>query len=224
MRAVLMSQTLPLQSSAIRHCLLEPEKEPGPDLRSTEDSGCSERSSEPPTLTLLEGRFFLSATVLLVSGGSKLADPAPTSGALRAAGLLSGRGVVLTLAVAEVAVGGAGLLFGGNWAGWGVAAFYGSFGIFVAVALNRHLPIASCGCFGKSDTPPSVVHLWLNAAGLGAGLWAAFNNSPSLVAVLGDQPLAGVPYVLLLAAGTYAIYLMLTALPMVRGTQAPGSP
>jgi hypothetical protein len=171
----------------------------------------------------LEGWFFLSSAVLLVSGGSKLADPAPTSGALRAAGLFSGRGVVLTLAFAELAVGGAGLLSGGSWAGWGIAVFYGSFGIFVAVALNRHLPISSCGCFGKSDTPPSVVHLGLNAAGLAAGLWAALNDSPSLVEVLGEQPLAGLPYLLFLAAGTYAIVLLFTALPAVLGTRAAGS-
>ena len=31
--------------------------------------------------------------------------------------------------------------------------------VFVAVALRSGAPISSCGCFGKVDTPPSVVHV-----------------------------------------------------------------
>lgn len=166
-----------------------------------------------PSLLNLEGWFFLSAALLLVSGGAKLADPAPTSGALQGAGLVSSRGVVYALAVAELATGASSLLLGGTWAGWAMAILYAGFGGFVAFALSRRIPIASCGCFGKVDTPPSVLHLVLNAAGFAAGTWAAVNHSPSLVSVLVDQPLMGLPYLGLLAAGTYAAYLLLTALP-----------
>ena len=94
-----------------------------------------------------------------------------------------------------------------------MAILYAGFGLFVALALYRRIPIASCGCFGKVDTPPSVLHLALNAAGLGAGSWAAVNHSASLASVLADQPLIGLPYLGLLAAGTYAAFLLLTALP-----------
>lgn len=96
-----------------------------------------------------------------------------------------------------------------------MAILYGGFGFFVAFALRRRIPISSCGCFGKVDTPPSLVHLFLNAAGLVGGVWAALTHSPSLVSVLGDQPLAGLPYLGFLAAGTYATYLLLTALPVL---------
>jgi hypothetical protein len=176
----------------------------------------------------LEGWFFLSAALLLVSGGAKLADPASTSGALRVSGLVSGSGVVYTLAVAEIATGAFSLLAGGTLAGWALAALYGGFGLFVAFALRRRIPISSCGCFGKVDTPPSVVHLFLNAAGLAGGVWAALSQSPSLVSVLGDQPVAGLPYLAFLAAGTYAAYLLLTALPILLKRPAmhwpPGPP
>ncbi|HUP18274.1 MAG TPA: MauE/DoxX family redox-associated membrane protein [Acidimicrobiia bacterium] len=168
-----------------------------------------------PIVWGLEGWFFLSAALLLVSGGAKLADPAPTSGALRVAGLVSGSGVVYTLAVAEIATGAFSLLAGGALAGWVMAVLYGGFGWFVAFALRRHIPISSCGCFGKVDTPPSIVHLFLNAAGLAAGVWAALTQSPSLVSVLGEQPVAGLAYLAFLAAGTYAAYLLLTALPVL---------
>ena len=175
----------------------------------------------------MEGWFFLSAALLLVSGGAKLADPVPTSGALRVAGLASRVGVVYALAVAEIATGAAALLFGGTWAGWAVALLYGGFGSFVAIALHRRIPIASCGCFGKADTPPSLVHVFLNAAGLAGGLWAGLSHSPSLVSILGTQPLGGGPYLFFLAAGTYAAYLLLTLLPILvkqplAGSQLPG--
>jgi hypothetical protein len=144
-----------------------------------------------------------------------LADPGPTSGALRVAGLVSGRGVVYTLAVAEIATGAASLLAGGALAGWAMAVLFGAFLWFVAFALQRRIPISSCGCFGKADTPPSVVHLLLNAGGLAGGVWAALLPSRPLLSVLGDQPLAGLPYLGFLAAGTYAAYLLLTALPVL---------
>ena len=175
----------------------------------------SEHRSRSPSLETLEGWFFLSAALLLVSGGAKLADPGPTSGALRIAGLVSSSGVVYTLAVAEIATGAASLLAGGALAGWAMALLYGGFGWFVAFALRRHIPISSCGCFGKVDTPPSVVHLLLNAAGLAVGLWAALRPGRSLISLLGDQPLLGLPYLAFLAAGTYAAYLLLTALPVL---------
>ena len=170
---------------------------------------------DPPSLLVVEGWFFLSAALLLVSGGAKLANPAPTSGALRVAGLVSSSRVVYTLAVAEIATGAASLLGGGAWGGWASAILYGAFGMFVAFALRRRVPISSCGCFGKVDTPPSVVHLLLNVAGLGGGVWAALTSAPSLISVLREQPLAGLLYLGFLVAGTYAAYLLLTALPVL---------
>ena len=161
----------------------------------------------------LEGWFFLSAALLLVSGGAKVADPAPTSGALRGAGFASGRAVVYLLGAAELVAGAWSLLEGGPGAGWAVAILYAAFGWFVALAIRGRLPIASCGCFGKIDTPPSPVHLMLNCAGVVGGVWAAVTGSRSLVAVLAEQPLSGLPYLVFLAAGTYAAFLLLTALP-----------
>jgi hypothetical protein len=55
----------------------------------------------------------------------------------------------------------------------------------------------------------------LNGAGLAGGIWAALTSAPSLISVIADQPLAGLPYLAFLAAGTYAAYLLLTALPVV---------
>jgi hypothetical protein len=137
--------------------------------------------------------------------------------------LVSGSGVVYTLAVAEIGTGAISLLAGGAVAGWAMVVLYGGFGWFVAFALHRRIPISSCGCFGKVDTPPSVVHLFLNASGLAGGVWAALSHSSSLISVLGDQPVAGLPYLAFVAAGTYAAYLLLTALPVLLRPHLAGS-
>ena len=136
--------------------------------------------------------------------------------------MVSSRALVYALALAEMGTGAWSLLLGGTIAGWAMAILYAAFGLFVAFALHRRIPIASCGCFGKVDTPPSPLHLLLNAAGFGAGLWAALNHTPAIASVLAGQPMAGLPYLGLLAAGTYAAFLLLTALPSVLGAHPAG--
>ena len=83
----------------------------------------------------------------------------------------------------------------------------------MVVALRRDAPIASCGCFGKVDTPPSVVHVVLDLLFAGVAAAAAFTGDVALPDVLRDQPLAGVPFLVLLAIGVYLVFLAFTALP-----------
>ena len=66
------------------------------------------------------------------------------------------------------------------------------------------------------------MHLILNFGGLVGGVWAAVTSGPSLISVLADQPLAGVPYLAFVAAGTYAAYLLLTILPVLSQPQMAG--
>jgi hypothetical protein len=161
----------------------------------------------------VEGWFFLVAALLVWSGIRKFADPEPTSGALRAAGLPSSRLSVLGLSSVEVAVGTAALLFSGATIAWAVAAVYAGFAAFVTLAISRRLPIASCGCFGKADTPPTWIHLVINLAAVGGALAHAAAGGPSLPAVLAEQPLAGLAYVGFLGIGVYCLYLLLSELP-----------
>ena len=86
----------------------------------------------------------------------------------------------------------------------------------MGVASRRGLTLASCGCFGHPDAPPTVTHLAVN---LGAAIVAGVAASvplPSLLAVLGEQPAGGLPLVLLIALTTYLLYLTLTALAATR--------
>lgn len=161
-------------------------------------------------MPVVEAWFFIVASLLVVSGGAKLADPKPTQGALRAAHLPSGRLAVQTLATAEIA-GGISALLGIALGIGAVAALYLSFGAFVAWALLRRLPLQSCGCLGKADTPPSLAHLLVNLAAAAATL--AMLGRPGLPTVLTRQPLLGLPYLAFLAIGVFLLVLIIAELP-----------
>ncbi len=169
---------------------------------------------------MLEGWFFITAALLATSGGAKIRDPQPTRGALVAAGLPSPRGVVGGLALLEVSAALAGL------AGYVVGALavgllYGGFAAFVAIALIRHLPIQSCGCFGKVDTPPTLAHLIVNLTASAAAFSVTATGGGDLAATLAQQPGLGLPYLLFLALGVYLLVLLLTRMPLL-GRRARG--
>ena len=162
---------------------------------------------------MIEAWLLIAASLLVLSGVAKVIDPAPTSGALAAARLPAGDAIVRLVGVTEVAVALVGVVVGGP-ALVGMAVVYGSFAWFIAIALHRDLPIRSCGCFGRADTPPTVGHLLFNALSMGAALGGALGGTVP-VAVLRDQPLAGVPYLGFVAIGVWVVYLLLAELPQV---------
>jgi len=174
-------------------------------------------------LYAMDAWFLISATLLAVSGGAKLADPAPTSGALAAASLPSGRPWARLLGLVEIAVAVVAIAFGGVVGGVGVAVMYAGFAGFVAVALRRNLPVQSCGCFGKVDTPPTWLHVAVNLSAVTAGVGVAVSGGGALPDMLSGQPLAGLPYLVLLGVGVFALYLILAELPRL-GRPVTGLP
>lgn len=149
-------------------------------------------------------------------------DPEPTRGALKATGLPSATAVAMTLGVWEIAAGAIALVFGGVIGGGMLALTYLGFAGFVGFALARNLPIQSCGCFGRDDTPPTWLHVAVNLTAATAGTWIAVTGTGDLLSTLGQQPLAGIPYVGFVGIGVYALYLLLAELPqtlsLARGT------
>ena len=167
-----------------------------------------------PCLSMLAvGWSHLCAALLIISGGSKLVDPEPTRGALKATGLPSTTVAAMTLGVWEIVAGAVGLAFGGVVGGIMLATTYLGFAGFVTFALVRDLPIQSCGCFGRDDTPPTWLHVAVNMSAAAAGIWIAVAGTGDLLATLGEQPLAGIPYIGLMGIGVYALYLLLAELP-----------
>ena len=124
------------------------------------------------------GWSHLSAALLLISGGTKLVDPDPTSGAMRAAGLPASRWIVTALGVWEIVAGSLTLTFGGVLGGSVLFITYAGFSVFIWYTLANGLPIQSCGCFGRTDTPPSVSHIAVNVLAAGSGLWLAVTMMP----------------------------------------------
>lgn len=165
---------------------------------------------------VLEAWFFIAAALLVMSGGSKLIDPAPTRGALETAGLPHGSWTAPLLGTIEIAAALAGTIIGG-WASGLVAAVYAGFAGFVTYAFVRKVPLQSCGCFGRTDTPPTWGHLAFNVAAAAAALGIAISGRIP-VELLADQPLSAIPYLAFVTVGVWVVYLLLAELPRLRVT------
>lgn len=163
---------------------------------------------------MTEAWFTITAGLLLLSGVSKIVDPTPTRGALEAARLPHPVWSPYVLGIAEIGAAVAGLALGGV-AALGVALMYAGFAVFVAYALLRDLPLQSCGCFGKSDTPPTWGHLIVNLTATGAALTIALTGR-TLFGFAAGRPLVGVLYGVFAVIGVGLIYLLLSELPRLR--------
>lgn len=73
--------------------------------------------------------------------------------------------VTLTLAGVEIITGVMVLATANPWAIASQALLYTAFLIWVSLALVLDIPMASCGCLGRPDTPPYWGHLVLNGVG-----------------------------------------------------------
>jgi hypothetical protein len=155
----------------------------------------------------------IAAALLLLGGILKAARPGDTANALRGVGLPASALLVRLGGVAEVAVGVFAITTGGTLAAALVAASYLAFAAFVARAMRADAPIATCGCFGKEDTPPSAVHLGIDLAAVAAAIAVIAQPGVGLGDVVRDQPLGGAPYFLLVVIGVYVTFVALTALP-----------
>lgn len=159
---------------------------------------------------LAEAVAVITLMLLAASGLTKLVDTAPTAGALEQAGLPHSNTAVRALGAFEVVAGLVGLLTGGFWLVPAIL-LYGGFTVFVWLAWQRHIPLQSCGCFGREDTPPTSIHFVYNALAT-TFLLAALIGSSTPVTWTGSLP----DLLLQLAfggIGAYLSYLVLTELP-----------
>jgi len=151
------------------------------------------------------------------SGVAKLVDPDPTTGAMRAARLPASTPITYTLGLVESTVAVLALAVGGPAVAAG-AVLYAGFTVFTLAATVYDVPIQSCGCFGRADTPPSRIHVAFNLlATLALGRLALAGMGPI------DWSLPPVDLVLFLGyaiAGVFASYLLLARLPQLT-TRSP---
>jgi hypothetical protein len=152
--------------------------------------------------------------LLALAGVYKVADPVPTSGALRAAGLPSSIHLVRALGVVEIAVGTTGILAGSALASLAGAVLYAGFLVFVLEALRRRLPISSCGCLGAAETPPTVAHVMVNLTAVVTLALGSLFPIGELGGLLDVPVMEAVAFLLFIAATVYLLQAVLTVLPL----------
>ena len=156
--------------------------------------------------------------LLVVGGALKVVDPSGSVGALRAMGIPVDDARVRVLAGAEIVVGALALAVTSRAVAVCVALSYVGFAIFTVVALVRELPIDSCGCLGRLETPPGGRHLVVIGVALAGALGELADPTASMLERLTDDAGSGVLFCL----GT----LMLTGTAMVlfRAGRRPSTP
>jgi hypothetical protein len=167
----------------------------------------------------LIGLYLVAAGLLCVAGVAKARRPDDTARAL--APLLPGppplhamRWVVRLAALVEAALGAVAIVFPRPATAALVALSYLCFFGVVAAARRRGGPLATCGCFGRPDTPPTALHLVTNLALAGAATTVALGAPPhgTLAMQLAHQPWAGAPLLFVSAVGLWLTALALSAL------------
>ena len=120
--------------------------------------------------------------------------------------------LIRLLGFGEVAIG-LSVLSGTAIASAGLTFAYGGFAVFVAIALHHDLPIGSCGCFGKDDTPPTWVHVAFNLVGTGTAALAVAYPIGSPAGWFNELGSLAVPYLIITAAALLFSYILLAELP-----------
>jgi hypothetical protein len=161
------------------------------------------------------GPYLIACGLLVLAGASKAARPADT---VRALSQVFPYPRLVTWAVPMLAVGE--LLLGAAAIVWpipalaaAVSASYVCFAGFVIVIRLRHGAVSSCGCFGTPDTPATWLHAVINAF-LAASAAVIALNEPggNIVTVLRAQPLDGIPLLLAVGIGMWLVVLAFSSL------------
>ncbi len=167
----------------------------------------------------LIGLYLVASGLLCVAGAAKARRPDDTARAL--ASLLPGppplrvmRWLVRTGALVEAALGAVAIAVPRPATAALVALSYVCFFGVVAVARRRGGALATCGCFGRPDTPPTAVHLVVDVVLAAAAAIVAVGapRHGTLVTQLAHQPGAGVPLLFVSAVGLWLTALALSAL------------
>jgi hypothetical protein len=154
----------------------------------------------------------------VVGGALKLVDPSGTVGALRALGLPSSPDLVRLLAGIELALGATALAVSGIVVATLVALSYAAFVGVTVLALVRKVPIDSCGCLGRLETPPSWRHLVVLGAALLGSIGVMLDGRPALFERVSDDGAAGVALLVLVVVG------VLVAVGVMRLGRRPSQP
>lgn len=165
-------------------------------------------------MSVLAGLVFAVAGVMGVAGVLKLAHPSSAASAMKAAGLTGSPFAAQILAVIEIGVAASALAFGSSVTAALMALCYAGFAAFAGLLIRRAGAGAPCGCFGETKPQPTTwIHVAMNLAAALLCAAAVLWPTGGVVDVLREQPLAGVPFVVLTVLCGWLWYLCLTVIP-----------
>jgi Methylamine utilisation protein MauE len=171
----------------------------------------------------LIGPYLAACVLLAVAGVAKAARPMDTARAVSGVlplPLSASRSMVRSGAAVEAVVGIAGAARPSSVTAALVAASYAGFAVFVVVVLARGGPLATCGCFGRPDTPATRLHVAVNLSLSASAAAVAATVTPAwLPSLLSSQPWHGVPLVLLSGLCAWMAFLALTRLAELGGAR-----
>lgn len=179
---------------------------------------------------MLDGPYLAGCLLMVAAGLAKAGRPHDTARAVAEVvrvrrSLLSFRAAAILvrgLAIAELAIGLAGFFAPSPVSAGMVAGSYAGFSGFVLTAMVRGGPLATCGCFAKADTQPTVTHVLLTLGIAASAATIADTTGPGwslLWSFVGHQPLDGVPMLLSAAALAVVAWLAMTLLPNLRSAR-----
>ena len=123
----------------------------------------------------LAAPLYVVTAVFVLAGAAKLIRPSATAAALRELSVPSPLSSARFLGLGEIILGVVAIATGNPLAWAGIALSYGAFTLFVLWALGDASRIASCGCFGREDTPATPGHLAFNAVASALAALAIFD-------------------------------------------------
>jgi hypothetical protein len=176
----------------------------------------------------LFGLYLTACALLVVAGATKAVKPGDTALALaqwpgRLGRLVSARRVRCA-AACECALGTAAFASPARPLAALVAASYAVFCVVLVHGRSRGGVLATCGCFGEPDTPPTRLHVGVDVILL-AGSLSVLVDGPggSVVSLLSHQYASGLPLLAASALATVLIYVALGPLARLEALRATGS-
>lgn len=161
-----------------------------------------------------------AALLLVVAGAAKLIRPA--DGFTGLVGSRTSPAVVRLVGAMEAAAGMA-ALFAGRPAAWIVGFLYAAFALIVLRAVLAGAN--SCGCFGRLDAPPSLIHVAGNltlAATSFVAAGAASPPVPAVVRAVGESAATGVALAAVIGLLAGLVLVAFTALPEALAARSSG--
>ncbi|MDH3753659.1 MAG: hypothetical protein OEU32_07280 [Acidimicrobiia bacterium] len=164
----------------------------------------------------LIGIYGAATALLSIAGGLKLVDPLPAVAALRGVGVTASPTTVRIAAAGECLLGAVAFVQPSAVVAIGVGVVYAAFVLFVTVAMRAGDGATSCGCFGRDDTPPDVMHVILNGSLAAVAIGVATSGAGAPVEVIDDGVATGIATLAAITLLTYLLIIAYSVLPRTR--------